>query len=409
MVGPIEATQSALVPAANAPHAATVLRSLGRRGIHTVAVAERPTPAFSSRYCDEAHVIHSPATDLDGYRDALLRLASRDDVRAVFPLREVDVYVLAKHRAAFEADVTPLWPSFETLRTAHDRVELSAAARDAAVATPETRLLDESIGWNRRRIVKARYALLTPEYVDGVTDAREAGTVRFLDAGEEPDADALRTEMGHDPIVQEYVPGDEYAFWALYDDGDPVATCQKRQIRGKSYTGGTSVCRETVRIPALEAAGRALLDHLEWDGFASVQFKRDARTGGFTLLEVNPRIWVSVACPVKAGLDFPYLYWRLANGDPVLPRPDYQTGVATHRIGGEFLYLLSVVNDADEAFVDPPPVAEAIRDVLVSLCRQPHFDYLEYDDPGPFVRDVADWLTKRSDETAGKLREKLVR
>jgi predicted ATP-grasp superfamily ATP-dependent carboligase len=407
---PKEKTLSALVPAAHAPHAATVLRSLGRRGVHTVAVYERPTPAFSSRYCDETRIVPSPSTDIEGYRDALLGLAARNDVRTVVPLREADAYVLAKHRSEFGAEVTPLWPSSEMLQSVHDRIELARLAREASVATPETRLLDGSAGLDGSRVVKARYPLITTEYIEEHegTGVREAKTVRYLDPGEEPDLDALRSEMGHVPLVQEYVPGEEYAFWALYRDGNPVATCQKHQIRGESYAGGTSVYRETVRVPALEAAGRALLDRLDWHGFASVQFKRDARTGEFTLLEVNPRVWVSVACPVRAGIDFPYYYWQLANGEPVTAPTDYETEVGTHRIAGELMYLMSVVNSTDNAVVDPPPVTTAVSEVLESVYRQPHFDYLEYDDPAPFVRDIADWVGRRVDDTKGTLRRKVV-
>src|SRR6056297_2076679 len=155
-----ETSPAVVVPAAYAPHSTTVLRSLGRRGIHTIGVYERPTPAFSSRYCDETHIVPSPVTDVEGYKDALWGLARRDDVRAIVPLREADVYVLAKYRSEFGAKVAPLWPSFETLETVHDRIALVEAAREAGVATPETRLLDEATEWNVRRVVKARYPLL---------------------------------------------------------------------------------------------------------------------------------------------------------------------------------------------------------------------------------------------------------
>lgn len=392
---------SAVVPAAYSPHAVTFLRSLNRLGVDTIAAYERRTPAFSSRYCDERYLTPSPATDVGGYKDALLTLARRDDVRALVPMREVDAYVLAKYRDDFASAVTPLWPTFETLRTAHDRVELVEAARDASVATPETRLLDDGDPWETGRVVKARYPLLAPEYVGPTMGegTSEAKSIQYLAADADPDRDAIRAEMGHVPIVQEYVPGDEYAFWALYEDGEPVATCQKHQVRAFSYVGGTSVCRETVRIPALERAGRALLDHLDWTGFASVQFVRDERTGEFTLLEINPRVWVSVACPVRAGVDFPAYYWHRSNGESVEAPTDYETGVATHRLGGEVLYLLSVVRGDVNPFVEAPSVSEAVREVATSIYRQPNFDYLALDDPGPFVRDLVNWVGRKVDVT----------
>jgi predicted ATP-grasp superfamily ATP-dependent carboligase len=385
--------EAAVVPAASFPHVLTCLRSFGRRGIHTIAAGDQPlSTAFRSRYCDERVAVPSPADDLVAYKDALLSLASRERVRAITPVRESDAYVLSKHRSEFEAHLRPLWPTFETLRTAQDRVRLVDAAEAAGVAVPETQRLDEVEAWDRRRVVKTRYSLLTEDYVESLPPERVASpnAVHFLEADEEPDRESIRAEMGHVPIAQEYVPGPEYALWALYDDGDPVATCQKRQIRAKSYAGGTSVYRETTRVPALEAAGRALLDHLDWHGFASVQFKRDAKTGAFTLMEINPRTWVSLSCPVRAGVDFPYYYWRRAGGEAV-PDAACELGVGTHDLLGEAQYLRSVLR-AEHPFVEPPSLPGAAWDLAASLYRHPHCEYLARDDPGPFARFVASVL-----------------
>lgn len=381
---------SVVVPAVDSASSVCCLRSLGKRGITTIAATERGSPpAFWSRYVDETVRVPSFFDDVVAYKDGLLSLARRDDVRAIATLREMDVYVLSKYHDEFAKHVTPTWPSMETLRTAHDRVRLVEAATEAGVSVPETRLLGDVETWDRERIVKARYAVLTSEYVDSYADWEYglAGDVVYLEPGSEPDRERIRAEMGHDPIVQEYVPGEEYAVWALYDHGEPVATCLKRQVRAYKYEGGTSVCRETVEMPDLEAAGRALLDHLDWHGPASVQFMRDDETGEFVLLEVNPRFWVSLSCAVRAGLDFPYYFWKMAAGEPVPTDEEYEGGVATHLLRGELVHLHSVLRGTNP-YIDPPPFRTRAWEVAKSCYDQPNFDYLTLDDPGPFVRDV---------------------
>ncbi len=392
---------SVLVPAVDAPSAATCLRSLGRRGVRTVAFSEgKNATAFASRHCDEAVAVPSPAEDVRRYKDALMALARRDDVRTVVPMREENIYVLSKYRDEFEKHVAPFWPSFEMLRDVHDRVRLVAAAEEAGVPVPETQTLDEVDDWNRKLITKSRYSILTSDYVDSVPSGELArgGATTYLEPNSEPNRDALCDEMGHVPIVQEYVPGSEYALWALYDHGEPVATCQKHQIRAFSYAGGTSIFRETTNIPELERVGRALLDHLDWHGFASVQFKRDSNTGEFKLMEINPRVWVSIACAVRAGMDFPYYFWRLAGGDPVHVNREYEEGTATHRIGGEMMYLYSVLRE-DVPFVDPPPFHTALWNVASSCFTHPNFDYLDWSDSRPFVRDLRNWLGRQTGTT----------
>ncbi len=386
--------ESMVVPAVSLPHSLACLRSFGRRDIYMIAVCEQPaTPAFGSRYCDEKLLVPSPADDLNEYKNALLSLANRDDVRTIVPMREEDIYVLSKHRSEFEERVYPLWPPFETIKTVHDRMDLVATAEAAGVSVPETRLLNEVDEWGRNRVIKARYALLTDDYVESGRPERyrSPNAIYYLEPETEPDRTAICAEMGHTPIVQEYVPGDEYALWALYDGGEPVATCQKHQIRARSYTGGTSIYRKTTYIPELERVGRALLDHLDWHGFASVQFKRDTNTDEFRLMEINPRAWFSISCPIQAGVDFPYYYWQVAGGELIRGDTNCEVGVGTHDLPGELMYLRSIVRD-ENPFVEPPSLGAAVWAVASSLYRDPRYEYLSLDDPRPFVRVIRNRL-----------------
>lgn len=151
---------------------------------------------------------------------------------------------------------------------------------------------------------------------------------------------------------------------------------------------------ETTHIPELEKVGRALLDHLDWHGFASIQFKKDAKTGEFTFMEINPRAWVSLSCPLEAGMDFPYYYWRLAGGEAVPDEIEFELGVGTHNLPSEGMYLGSILRD-ENSFVTPPPLPGALWEVVSSLYRQPNCEYLTLDDPGPFARVLLNTLSAR--------------
>jgi predicted ATP-grasp superfamily ATP-dependent carboligase len=388
-----EAGPTAVVPAVSVGSLAC-LRALGRRGVETVVAADaRTRPEFRSRYCDERALVPDPFENLTGYRDALLELVREPKVRTVTPMREADAYVLSRYYDAFEEHVTPVWPTFEGLEGVHDRVRLVETARNVGVSTPETELLDEVEDWDRELVVKPRYALLTPEYTetDGI---RSPGSARFLDPGVEPDRETIYEQMGHVPIVQEYVPGKVYAFWALCDRGEAVAACQRVQLRGYKYAASASVYRRTVDIPELDAAGRALVDGLDWHGMASIQFIRDEDTGAFELLEFNPRFWGSLHCAIRAGLNLPYHYFRVAGGETIEADPGYQLDVGTHLLRGELVHLHSVLTD-EYPVVDPPRFSTRAREVLTSLYEQPNFDYLSLDDPRPFTRDVVRRLPGR--------------
>jgi predicted ATP-grasp superfamily ATP-dependent carboligase len=388
--------EAVLVPQAEArggalPACYSCVRSLGKHGIHTiVSSGDGGVPEGLSRYCGETVTVPRPQEDLVAYKDALLGIAARPDVRTVVPVLEEDVYVLSKHREQFEQYVSLVVPSFETLRRVHDRVRLVEAAAEAGVPAPETWLLDEVPNWDRELLIKSRYNLLTSEYVGSFSprEAHTAKTVTHLRSGEEPDVEAIREEMRHTPIVQEFVPIEaEYMFTALYDHGEPLGTFQHRQIRGTSYVGGGGVYRESSDVAELEEVARELLDELEWHGLACIEYIEDARTGEFKPLEINPRMWQSSLATARMGADFPLYYWLQATGREERIEPGYDVGIGCHYLKGELSYLVSLLRD-ESSVVERPSLYPTLKEILVSFHEHPRTDYLRLDDPLPFCYDV---------------------
>ena len=391
MVGDAGGKRSVVIPTSYDSISYACVRSLGRRDVHTIAAAERAdVPTSASRYCDEVAVVPSPKDDLVAYRDRLLDIAARPDVCTIIPTQPEDGYVLSRYRAEFEEHVSLVVPPFETLRAVHDRLRLYEAAREVDVPVPETRPLGEVDDWDGDSIVKSRYNLLAGEYLDDYSPEESAVVkdVRHVRPDEQVDADALRAEMGHDPVVQEFVDYDaEFMYAGLYDRGEPVASFQHRQVRGNSYTGGGGVYRKSIEEPRIEAVAHRLLDHLDWHGLACIEYMRDAETGEFVLTEINPRMWQSLPATVRSGADFPYYYWLLATGQRDRIDPSYEVGVGSHLLYGELGHLLSIVRE-DSSLVERPSLAATTRDVLWSCYTEPAFDFLHFDDPGPFIQGI---------------------
>ncbi|WP_435361979.1 ATP-grasp domain-containing protein [Haloarchaeobius sp. DFWS5] len=377
-----------VVPAIASGSSVTSIRSLGRHGVRTIAAVEGPgNPVAQSRYCDETYVVPSPGEDLSRYTDSLLNIAQRDDVVTIVPLREPDIYVLSKHRAAFAEHIATPWPDYETIQLVQDKYQLVDEASGIGVPVPETDLLCDREDWDDTTVVKSRYSIL--EQADGTTFYPG---VEFVSGGA-PDTDQLVREMRHEPIAQEYVPGDrECGFFALFDHGEAVAIFAHERIRSYNYAGGASVYRKAVSVPELQYHGIRLLEHLDWHGPAMVEFKRDERDGSYRLMEINPRFWGSLALAVAAGVDFPSLYYEVATGGVTDPFPTYETGTSCHLFRGEMSYLYSLLVD-DYDHVERPALGSELATVLASFVRQPNFDYLSRDDPKPPLKDVLNAAT----------------
>lgn len=378
-------SDTVVVPAIGVASSVAAIRSLGRAGLNTVAATDKPlSPASYSKYCTETVSVPSPNESLDRYKETLLALAAREDVKAILPLREADVYLLSKYCSEFSEFIEPVWPAFDTLQNVQNRDTLLTIAEGLDIPTPESQLLTEWPDETDPHVVKSTYSIVVDE---------EHSTANYHDVqtihpeSDRPDVNAVVEEMNHVPLVQEFVPnGGEYGFFALYDRGEPVATFQHERIRSSTYTGGHSVYRKAVDIPVLDRYGRKLLDELEWHGPAMVEFRRDKRDGTYNLMEINPRFWGSLALPIQAGVDFPYLYYRLATGGCPQYRTDYKTGVGSHILIGELGYLLTVY--AGDGYEEPPRLGPELLSVIRSLYAQPTFDYLSRDDPRPFITEM---------------------
>lgn len=122
-------------------------------------------------------------------------------------------------------------------------------------------------------------------------------------------------------IIQEMVPGGgetQFSYAALCKDGFPLASITARRLRQypKDF-GQFSTFVETVDEPQVVTAAERLLAATRFTGLAEVEFKKDPRDGRFKILDVNPRVWGWHTLSVRAGVDFSYLLWLLAKGEPV--------------------------------------------------------------------------------------------
>ena len=378
---------AAVVPGIGTQSSVVAVRSLARAGVSPIVASDGArSPALDSKYRSETVAVPAPSESMEGYADAFVALAEREDVRTILPLREADVYALASRRREMSDHLNPTWPTFDTLRSAQDRRTLLSIAADLGVPTPRTRLLTDWRGTDEPVVVKPRYSIV----VDEETSSAREFDVRVLGPSERPSVRSIIDDMGHVPVVQEYVPEDgEFGFFALMDEGEAVATFQHRRIRSFNYTGGASVYREAVDLPELTEHGLVLLSALDWHGPAMVEFRRDARDGSFKLMEINPRFWGSLALPVHAGVDFPRHYFGLAVGERPDPEDvEYDVGVGSHLLTGELAYLYNVARA--DGYGDPPPLGREVVSILASIARNPNFDLLSVDDPRPFLSNVGD-------------------
>lgn len=300
----------------------SIARSLGRHGI-PVWVASPPYARLASCSRYALRTVTWPEGESRAQVEFLLELASRHhlDQWVLFPTSDESAALLAKFRAELSRLYCVATPPWDVLRWAYDKRLTYRLAADEHVNFPSTSIPATESELERLPIAfpailkpatHASVNRLTAEKAWPVNNRAEL-VARYRQARE-----LIPTNL---ILVQERIPGggeSQFSFAALCFEGRTLAYLTARRTRQYPIDFGySSSFVETMDVPEIIAPSQRLLAAIRYTGIVEVEYKFDSRDGRFKLLDINPRLWTWSTLGRRAGLDFPYLLWRLLQGEPV--------------------------------------------------------------------------------------------
>ena len=359
-----------------------IVRSLARRGV-TVHVGDASRLAmcrYSRRHASFTRY-RSPYKDPAGFVDDVAAAVERRGAGVLIPGHE-DTLAIAQHRDRLpEALKVPVGDA-KSIATAINKWHVIRRAREVGVPAPDTfkpetpeELRGRADGLDYPCVVKTQLG----NSGKGVFIVRDAGECleRF-----EWLVKTYNLAEPNRPIVQSFARGVGYGVCLLYNKGEFRASFCERYIRCKDGDFGTSVFRESVHAPELERHARALMDSMNWHGVAHLDFIHDEETGQAALIEVNPRFWGALDLAVRAGVDFPWLLYKMAVDGDVEPVTSYRVGVKSRWIVGEMLHLFNLARRGR--------VRQTLRSVAsIAGSRSDGFDDFSVSDPVPLLFEMA--------------------
>jgi len=177
--------------------------------------------------------------------------------------------------------------------------------------------------------------------------------------------------------LQKVVNGTGYGVSLLMNNGELRALFTHKRLRERIVTGGPSTLRMSTGNSMLEDHAVKLLSSVKFHGVAMVEFKYNEETGASWFLEVNPRFWGSVGLAVQAGVNFPYLLYKMAVDGDIPVQTQYKKDLKIKWLRGD---ISAVINDV---FASKNPF-HFFR--LFEKCDG--FDDFYKDDPLPFFAMV---------------------
>ncbi len=189
------------------------------------------------------------------------------------------------------------------------------------------------------------------------------------------------TSSGGAVLFQQFLTGRRESLSFFYANGTIYARFAQLVKRTDPPLGGTDVLRRSIAIPAdLGEQAERLVREIELEGYCLVEFRRDS-AGKPYLMEINSRLSAGIELAVRAGVDFPYLLYQWANGEPINVVPGYRTGTWMRFLWGDISATAASVRQHGRPGVTPP--ARALLDFCTSFFVPMQYDYLDWRDPLP--------------------------
>lgn len=381
--------------------ALAVVRSLGRRGCQVhVGSSDRMSLSGGSRYAASETLLPDPFTNSEAFASAVRQLQRNRLATVVLPVSEASTLALLERRDLFPDTSIPTSDLARFLR-ASDKAAVLGIAPNLGIAVPQQWTittdaisLEDFHGYEFPVVVKSSRSVAGPvgdRYKGGVAYANSPQQLR--------EVLSRMGSRGASLLIQQRIEGPGLGVFLLRWGGEIVASFAHQRIREKPPSGGVSVCCESVALPSeLLRQSTALLEALDWNGVAMIEFKRDIRTGRDYLMEINPRFWGSLQLAVDAGVDFPWHLLQVTIGQPSAPVHEWQIGARSRWVMGELDHLIARLRRSRAELdlpVNAPGLLRAASSVLIPWRPRQRNDVLRLSDPVPAVREAIAWFRAR--------------
>lgn len=329
-----------LITDAGGRNVVAAVRSLGKKALTVVAGEDsRVAISFFSKYCRQHLIYPSPKTAPEQWLEWLLDELSEHQYDMLMPMDDETVSIASEKRDLIEKYTKVPVPNFPTLMKAKDKAQTMQIVMEEGIPCPKTFFIKDV-----SEVQQAAEKLGFPIVIKPRESSGSRGIVYVQKKNELVD-NYIRIHSKYPfPMIQEYIPsgGQSCGVFLLFNkDSDVRAVFAHKRLREFPLKGGPSTLRESIYQPELVEMAIRLLKAMKWYGVAMVEFKKDPRDEQYKIMEINPRFWGSLQLSILAGVDFPYLLYKMEMEGDIEPVMNYRVGVRCRwLLPGDILHFI---------------------------------------------------------------------
>ncbi len=373
----------ALVLDARLRQSLMTVRSLGSRGLRVAALGSSAgLPVFSSRWCQQAFVCQADAGTKD-YLTYLEQVLDCTGARVLITSADDTIAFIRRHREELEQKVRIALAREPALGIAMNKELTLGIAKQLGIRVPGGMKVKE-VG----EVEAALHEIGLPAVVKPVESWDEQHRTNMKSVLVTTPDEARRaveklTRFGGATLFQQFLSGERESLGFLYANGKVYARFAQWTKRSTPPLGGTSVVHQSIAVPAdIGPQAERLVCEIGLEGYCQLEFRRDD-AGNPYLMEINPRLNLTIENAVNAGVDFPYLLYQWASGEQINEVKEYRVGGWMRDLSGDMMTTIQALQQRGRPGVTPP--AKAILDFCASFFMPMRYVYVDWKDPLPAV------------------------
>jgi protein-tyrosine-phosphatase/predicted ATP-grasp superfamily ATP-dependent carboligase len=377
------------------------IQSLGRHGVIIHASSPSACQAFSSRYVAQRweQPTGAPA---GAFLEWLRQINAQHGYSLIVPSTEYSLLPLAELQEDDPLRARIQLASRRSILATLDKWSTLELARSCGVPTPPSRLYDSQSDFSAPAsfpvVLKATRSMIP--IADRVQQIQP-----FLVQDHSDWKQVLLSLLPLTPVIEQtHLTGHGVGIELLYRNGEMIwHFCHQRLHEGCGGGGlgsGSSYRCSVPTPPKLLADATTLLNLLCWHGVAMVEFLVTS-DGRHYLMEINPRLWGSLALAIDAGVDFPWGLFLLATGQPVPPQPDYRVPYYTRALAQDTRWILECLRSR------PMKGLWNIMGFARVFSGREGWDHFDWGDLGVTATGARDLLRNTVTSVANRLRKRV--
>lgn len=359
------------------------IRSLGRRNLRVAGLCVddvSSVPAFSSRWCGQK-LISRAHEGTPGYLASLEQVVRSASPRVIMASSIGTVSLLRQYREQLEKYAPIALAPEAVLDIALNRAHVLEIARTYQLNIPKVFAINDVTEVDEAMRVIGLPAIVKPIVSWDVQRCVRLRTTVVATPEEARSRVHSLIDLGNGALFQQFLPGLQESISFLFARGEVCARFASQTKRTSAQAGRTDVWRRSIRVPEDSGAqAEQLLRQIGLDGYCRVDFRRDY-TGKPYLMDIDPCLSTGTELAIHAGVDFPYLLYQWAMGEPVAQVSGYRAGIWRRDLAGDFSAMLATISQAGRPYTMPR--GRAIRDFCGAFFVPTSYDYLDWRDPAP--------------------------